>query len=149
MAKIVLTEDEAPLRTVFTRWLEAAGHMVTPCTVASEGYAAIREAPDTELLVTDLMMPGGNGADLVYLLNALSRTLPILVVTASRDDSELKELREEAGVHAILRKPITSKQFLAAVEEALSTSSQRTPESGTPPKGLGKPGKEGGGGWEG
>lgn len=124
MARIVLTEDEAPLRTVFTRWLESAGHEVTACRTAAEGYAAIRAEPGAALLITDLMKPGGNGADLVYLLNALSRTLPVLVVTASRDDTELKELRAEAGVHSILRKPTTSKDFLAAVSAALASGAR-------------------------
>lgn len=132
MARIVLTEDEAPLRAIFTRWLESAGHDVTPCQTATEGYAAIREHPETELLVTDLMMPGGNGADLVYLLNAVARTLPILVVTASRDDAELRELRAEAGVHSILRKPTTSTDFLAAVAKALATGKGGASPCGVP-----------------
>lgn len=145
MAKIVLTEDEPPLRTIFTRWLEAAGHTVIPCKTAMEGYAAIRETPETELLITDLMMPGANGADLVYLLNALARSLPILVVTASRDDAELKELRSEAGVISILRKPIGAKAFLAAVTEALSPDALRPPKIENPSDSGAH--KTGGGGW--
>lgn len=80
-ARILLVDDDRILRTAIRFNLENAGYTVLDAEDATSALAlAMQEAP-IDLVVTDLMMPDMNGADLVRELRCRSRDLPAIVIS--------------------------------------------------------------------
>lgn len=116
MASVLLVDDHDDSREVFATILRYHGYTVAE---AADGGEALRLVhvivPD--VLVTDLNMPGLDGASLIRALKsdpALAVT-PTLVVTAdttwqARSEAEL------AGCSAFMLKPLTPRALLAAVK---------------------------------
>lgn len=120
MATILLTEDDANLAGIFTKWLEADGHTVLTAPDGEAGFDQVIEGRTPDMLVTDLMMPGWDGGDLAYMFGAIGEGRPVLVVTACHDKPRLEKLAVEPYIRAILNKPVTCDQLQSAVREALT-----------------------------
>jgi CheY-like chemotaxis protein len=117
--KILVVDDEPDLRFLLRRVFEQAGHVVTD---AGHGEAALEvvrgSAPD--LVVTDMMMPVMDGAELIRRLRADPATaqIPILAVTG---DAQLA-----GDADAVLSKPWKSQQLLSAAITLLATKADQT-----------------------
>lgn len=118
MTKVLVAEDEPALLESFCELVKGLGHR---CVSAIDGTEAIevarREHPD--LVVTDLMMPGKTGLDLIRALRAdpaLSR-VPVILLSAGRPAEADKQ---EAW--RFLSKPVNIEGFERAVEEGLKAS---------------------------
>ncbi len=81
-AAILVVEDFAALRVLLTRVLAASGHRITAAETLQAAQAACAAA-EFDLLVTDLAIPGGNGADLARQLAADRPELRVLFVSGS------------------------------------------------------------------
>ena len=80
MARILLTEDDASLRTFLTRALERAGHEVVQ---AESAFAALPHLEDggIDLLLTDIVMPGMDGIELAQRARAVIPQLRVMFIT--------------------------------------------------------------------
>lgn len=117
MARILVAEDEMPMRAFIRRVLSMRGHEVTAVSDGAEAVQKLsREAFD--LLITDIAMPNMDGVE--------------LALKAARDWPDLRLLlmsgltleRQRAhGIgqlaQAVLQKPFTMVALNAAVEQAL------------------------------
>jgi DNA-binding response OmpR family regulator len=108
MARILLVEDDADVRAVIAEALTGQGHRVA---VAADYAAALAvlgsDAP--ELLITNVVLPGGSGRALARA--AAASGVPVLYITGNfRLMAEL----EAEGVH-LLRKPFRLHELHAAV----------------------------------
>lgn len=121
VSDVLLVEDNADQRLLWERTLEAFGKRITLRT-ADSGYTGLiqigRRKPD--LLITDLMMPGIDGFEMIRTLRQ-SRdyaSIQIIVISAlsSADITDRGGLPE--GVDA-LRKPISPSSLIEKVEAAL------------------------------
>ena len=116
-ARILLVEDELSSAEVLALLLADDGYHVT---VAPDGRQALlrleEAAPD--LLITDFMMPGMNGAELVRALREMPRhaRLPVLLISGA-PESALRPYK--VPYQAFLRKPFALEQFLSVVGELL------------------------------
>jgi DNA-binding response OmpR family regulator len=129
MAKILVADDEAPMREMLALACRMDGHEVvkaidTPTTVST--YVQVR--PD--LLVIDLSMPGGGGAHALRQLRFAGggKICPVIVVSGmlgELSDGQISEL----GATAVLEKPFTIDTLRSAVREALRGSSSGAPSS--------------------
>jgi PAS domain S-box-containing protein len=114
-ARLLVADDNADMRDYLTRLLRSAGHEVH--TVA-DGKAALEAArtdrPD--LIVSDVMMPGLDGLQLVAALRGDPRTAstPVLLLSA-RAGQEASIEGLEAGADDYLVKPFSSAELLARV----------------------------------
>ncbi|MCB2030145.1 MAG: response regulator, partial [Rhodoferax sp.] len=79
--RLLLIEDEAPLRLTLARRLEADGYRVDQAADGQDGLYQAREYP-VDLAIVDLGLPRVNGLSIVQQLRADGRTLPILILTA-------------------------------------------------------------------
>jgi CheY-like chemotaxis protein len=115
----LVVDDEPDLRYLLRRIFERAGHEVVD---ARDGAAALESAlrSPPDLVVTDMMMPVMDGAELIRRLRADPATaqIPILAVTGDA------QLAGEAD--AVLSKPWKSQQLLAAAITLLATKADRT-----------------------
>jgi CheY-like chemotaxis protein len=112
MAKILVAEDDAALRLLYTIWLESVGHQVTAVADGRDAIALIQQwVPG--LAVLDVEMPYVDGLAVSRYLHALAPEVPILVVTALDD---ARAGAEEAGAGRILTKPCDRDLLVDAVE---------------------------------
>jgi DNA-binding response OmpR family regulator len=121
--RLLLVEDNADLRAYLTRLLTAAGW-----TVAAVGDVqsaiAVTERPD--LVLSDVMLPGRDGLELVRLLRAnpeLAR-IPVILLTA-RAGAEATAEGLEAGADDYVVKPFDPHELLARVHVHFELSQLR------------------------
>ena len=102
-ARVLVVDDEPPIRALVAKIVERAGH---PVEVARDGAEAIDklEEGDFQVIVLDLMMPNIDGYALIDYLKARSGTRPAIIVISAGDTASLRRL-DGAVVHSILRKP--------------------------------------------
>jgi CheY-like chemotaxis protein len=115
----LVVDDEPDLRYILRRVFERAGHEVADCSNGATALQAAQRSPP-ELVVTDMMMPVMGGAELIRQLRAdpVTARIPILAVTG---DAHLA-----GGADAVLAKPWTSPQLLAAVGALMAQKADRT-----------------------
>jgi two-component system response regulator GlrR len=117
---ILLVDDDADLLRLLTMRLEAAGHVVATAASATQALAAIA-AERPGLVITDLRMPGMDGAALFEAIRAAQPTLPVIILTAHGTIPDAIAATHR-GVFGYLTKPYDAKELLAQVDRALRLS---------------------------
>jgi two-component system OmpR family response regulator len=113
--RVVLVEDEEPVREAVERALEREGIAVTGFADYPDPDLVLAAAPD--LAVLDVLLPGGDGFELARRLRA-ARDLPIVFLTA-RDTVEDRLDGFEVGADDYLIKPFALEELLARVRAVL------------------------------
>lgn len=135
MARVLLVEDEKDFCYALTLRLTHAGHVCETAMTGKEGFAKARQQPP-DLIVTDLLMPEGNGYELCRELAAdnLTASIPVLVVTAvpsytlRRRSGEIADSPSLPKEVRVLHKPFDSNVFMRIVKELLTNKK----DGGTP-----------------
>ncbi len=117
MPRILIIEDELPMRTALADLLTSEGHRVLFAADGAAGLArALAEQPD--LILLDVMMPRLDGFALAGELRRLGRSTPILMLTAKGQvDDRVRGL--DAGADDYLVKPFSGAELLARVRALL------------------------------
>ncbi|MEO6194801.1 MAG: ATP-binding protein [Thermoanaerobaculia bacterium] len=124
-ARILLADDNADMRDYVTRLLE--DHWTVE--VAADGEAALaraRAAPP-DLILSDIMMPGLDGYQLLQALRAdeLTRGIPVIFLSArAGDEARIEGL--SAGADDYLVKPFSARELLARVGTRLEIARLRS-----------------------
>ena len=124
--RVLVVEDDASVRFLVQRTLHAAGYRVTS---ANNGHEAVdyleRSADDFDLVLTDVIMPGLSGPQLldrVSVLRPKARHLMMSGYTAdalrAKEASPTDPIRLRAG-ELLLQKPFTEEALLRAVRGAI------------------------------
>lgn len=138
-ARVVLVDDDPSIRRLVTLALEDLPIDLVACASGPEALAALRAAP-ARLLITDLMMPGMSGPELLQRLAAepaLRGGARLLVYSAGLT-AEAQARLAGLDVWRELAKPVSVLTLVAAVEEGLSgTTAPAVPDvaAGEPPVG--------------
>ncbi len=115
--RLLVIEDEAPMRTALVETLKAEGYRVL---AAADGPAGL-ELGCTEpfdLVLLDVMMPGLDGFALCRELRKRGRTMPVLMLTAKGQvDDRVRGL--DSGADDYLVKPFSLRELLARVRALL------------------------------
>ncbi len=115
--KILLVEDERPIREGLQHKLESEGYRVVSVETVAEGLAQLEGAPD--LVILDRRLPDGEGLDVLRAArNAGSRT-PFIVLSA-RGMPEDRVAGLENGADDYVTKPFHLRELLARVRNALA-----------------------------
>lgn len=112
-AKLLLVDDEEIVRTATAEMLRDIGYVVTEVASASQALAAIRGGIEIDGVVTDYLMPGMNGAQLIQELHRKER-LPVLLITGYAAKGE----DVPAGV-PVLSKPFRQADLARTLNEIL------------------------------
>lgn len=123
--RVLVIEDEAPLREQLRLRLADEGYTVDASGDGKEGLYLASEYP-LDLAVVDLGLPGMSGLDVIRNLRADGHNLPILILTA-RGKWEEKVTGLEAGADDYLVKPFHMEELLARIKALLrrATGSSR------------------------
>lgn len=119
MARILLVDDEKMARTLYGDILRGAGHEVTPVGSYLEARQALACAA-FDAVVTDLILPGVDGMELLRMARELSPDLEVVVLTAV-DKVEPAVRAIKSGAAEYLVKPVPGEVLLHAVQRALAT----------------------------
>jgi CheY-like chemotaxis protein len=111
---VLVVDDDADMRLYLGGCLRGLG--VARVVEAADGQEALRLAPDADLVISDVFMPGLDGIALVRALKADARTraIPVLLVSGEVVLSPL-----DARADGFLTKPFNATRLRAAVERLL------------------------------
>jgi signal transduction histidine kinase/ActR/RegA family two-component response regulator len=114
-ARILVVEDDDFVRTSMVESLEALGHEVAQAADGESGLLELeRSSPD--LMITDYLMPGITGAELVRRAREAFPSLPMIIATGYAD---MKAIEQVIGDDIVLRKPFQLSELASSVERAL------------------------------
>jgi signal transduction histidine kinase/CheY-like chemotaxis protein len=119
---VLLVEDEAAVRRAIRRMLERSGYRVLEAEDGNEALASYGSEP-IDLLLTDLVMPGGmTGVDVARRLREGAADLPVLYITGyGAEVLDERGLATQAGA-SLLAKPFSEDDLLGAVRTAMGAS---------------------------
>jgi len=116
---ILLVEDDADVRSLARRMLEGAGYKVVDAGNASEATRILTDkAQNVQMVVTDVIMPGGSGRDLADQISKLGKNLPILFVSGYTDDLLVRYGILQGGFD-FLEKPFSAEALRSKIREVL------------------------------
>jgi CheY-like chemotaxis protein len=122
MARILIAEDEEPLRTLTARALTDAGHEVVTAADGADALDIVaRDGGRFDLLLTDIRMPLMDGIALALSVARDHPKIIILLMTAYADQRE-RAANLDALIHDVVLKPFTLAEIKAAVADALAAS---------------------------
>ncbi|NOY86925.1 MAG: response regulator [Deltaproteobacteria bacterium] len=112
--KILVVDDEQLVRWSVRRYLEAEGFEAFE---ANGGVRALEilEAEPICILITDLMMPGMDGVELIRKAIKRYPALIVLVITAN-DSSNMVRAAEDAGAFKTFTKPIPFRELTGTIQ---------------------------------
>ena len=114
---ISIVDDDASIRDAVKSLVRSLGYAAATFSSAEE-YLESGVGRDSSCLITDQAMPGMSGADLQERLVADGSVMPIIIMTASRDESVRRRVLN-AGARGFLRKPFGDQQLIDCLENAL------------------------------
>lgn len=125
MPRILLVDDEAEVRRALATFLRSLGHDVRTAADGTEAVEALRDGA-TDLVITDINMPGMDGIEIVTRLRDAASDLPIIVMSGGGLFAKgmLLDSAEALGADLTLEKPFDLERLRAAVDEL--TARRRT-----------------------
>jgi two-component system alkaline phosphatase synthesis response regulator PhoP len=133
MTRILVVEDNADLAFGLQRTLEFEGYEVVVVEEGNAGLATLRGG-GVQLVILDLMLPGMNGFEILRTLRAEGSRVPVLVLTARGDESDVV-MAFQAGADDYVTKPFSTLELVARVRAVLRRGSS---EGAGPPRGAGR-----------
>lgn len=126
--RILIVEDEPAIAESLAYTLRREGFG----TIAAGTYAKAKEArASASLILLDLMLPDGNGAELIRTLRAEGRRTPVIVLS-SRDGEADRVAALEDGADDYVTKPFSPREVVARVRAVLRRTSQGSEQSEAP-----------------
>ena len=124
MERILIIEDEAPMRTALADLLTGEGYRALTAADGESGLQrALAEKPD--LILLDIMLPKLDGFAMCAELRRLANTTPVLMLTA-KGQIEDRVNGLDVGADDYLVKPFSTEELLARVRALLRRAERKT-----------------------
>jgi two-component system KDP operon response regulator KdpE len=120
--RVLIVDDEAPLRRALSTSLRARGYDVSGVTGGEQAVVSVADKT-TDLVLLDLGLGDMEGLDVLKRIRSMSE-LPVIVLTA-RDTQADKVALLDAGADDYVTKPFDTEELLARIRAAL----RRKPEA--------------------
>ncbi len=118
-ASVLLVDDERFARTVYSDYLRAAGYEVEVAPDAEAALGLLKQRR-FDVLLTDVILPGSSGLDLLGIAKGLDPNLEVVVITAlDKVDPAVRAMK--SGASDYLVKPVAPESLQLAVQRCLST----------------------------
>ncbi|MGH7267909.1 MAG: GAF domain-containing protein, partial [Candidatus Rokuibacteriota bacterium] len=112
--RVLVVEDEAPVRDVLVDLLRTAGHTVGAAPDGAGGLDLVQQSGPPDVALIDLGLPGMSGWELAARLRDLDPALPLVLITGWGDQLDPAAL-ERSGVREVIAKPFQGEQVLRVV----------------------------------
>lgn len=120
MARILVADDEAPMREYIRRILESRGHTVVVVPDGADALARLARQ-SFDLLLTDISMPNMDGVELWLRVVRDWPAMPVLMMSGyAAQRSRVHDIAEPS--QPILQKPFSMVDLNDAVEKALASN---------------------------
>jgi CheY-like chemotaxis protein len=123
VAKILVIDDDPGFRTLLERMLRSAGHEVIVAADGAEGLQKLGNATP-HLVITDLYMPKMDGVEMIGHLRRFNPHIPVIAISGKSSSSGMLSVAQNLGAVAMLEKPFSMQDLLAAVHKALVPAGQ-------------------------
>jgi CheY-like chemotaxis protein len=118
-AEILIVEDNKTTRDLYRALLGLVGdYSVKTLERADEAVSYLRAGGPSELIITDLDMPGGSGLDVLEQARESAPDVPCIVCSGNLAGFYRQEI-QALGIRKILRKPFTVTEFTSEVRACL------------------------------
>jgi EAL domain-containing protein (putative c-di-GMP-specific phosphodiesterase class I) len=117
--RLLLVEDEEPLRRAVQRILERAGYEVVTAGNGREAQRWLEDTSTLDTIVSDIRMPEMGGIELLRAVRAHDLDLPVLLVTAAPDVASAIEAID-LGAYKYIPKPVDPDRLCEYVQRAVT-----------------------------
>jgi two-component system response regulator FixJ len=130
--RLLLVEDDAPVRRSLQLLLQSRGYEVRAYR-SGVGLARDPEALRAQCLVSDLLLPDGDGLGLLHELRAVGWAGSAILISGKVDDG-VRSIAEAEGYALVLAKPVTDALLTGSIARLISnapppTAPARAPET--------------------
>lgn len=139
--RILVVEDDRELRTLITEVLEAEDYRPLAFSTADDALERLEAGQRADLVITDLILPGKRGHELLEWLRRARPELNVIIITAFGSIDDAIQMIK-AGAYDYLPKPFQMDHLLLVVRRALAESELRREvaklrrEASAPPAGF-------------
>ncbi len=123
--RLLVAEDDENLRALLVRYFTSLGHGVEAC---GDGAAAVGRLAtgQYDVVITDVLMPGANGLDVMRAAKAADRFVEVIFLTGAPDLSTAVKALREGDAFDYIMKPFPNVEILrATIERALERRALR------------------------
>ena len=126
MSRILAIDDEAVVRMLVVEILESVGHDVVSAESAEHALDLL-DQDEFDLVVSDVVMPGLSGLELLEAARSRRASMPVLLVTGAGTYETLSEALTR-GAAGLVTKPFAHAELQTAVSDALERASRSRDE---------------------
>jgi putative two-component system response regulator len=126
MSRVLVIDDEDVIRMLVMEILVSAGHVVTGAESAERALGLL-EHNEYDLVVSDVIMPGLSGLELLESVRSTHASLPVVLVTGAGTYDTLSQALTR-GAAGLVTKPFAHSELQAAVADALDRASRSRQE---------------------
>jgi DNA-binding response OmpR family regulator len=121
MARVCLIDDDIYVRDAMAMGLADAGFEVVTAPGVAAGLDLMRRE-GVDAVITDMHMPGSDGAQLIAEARKEWPTLPIIVITGSMSFAgvEINEVARQLGADALFVKPFRARELAEKLTQLLA-----------------------------
>jgi DNA-binding NtrC family response regulator len=123
--RILVADDEDSILSLLEQLLKNDGHSVVAARNAREACEAIGRQP-FDLVITDMLMPDGDGIDLITKAKTVQPDARILAMSGGGryvEGGDYLKLAKAMGADVAVTKPFDLRQFMAAIAIAIRSCS--------------------------
>jgi DNA-binding NtrC family response regulator len=117
MERVLVVEDENPIRLLLSTILRQKGFAVVTSVTAEEALEHLQQEEEFQLVITDIQLPGINGLDLMEWVKRHFPALPVIVISAYAH--RLAEAGQR-GADNQLKKPFSYRELVDMVDATLT-----------------------------
>ncbi len=122
MARILVVDDEAPIRGLLRQAFETSGYDVVEASDGSEAVRIFRE-DKIDLVITDIIMPDKEGLESIIDLKEIDQDVKIIAMSGGGrlEPHSYLQMASKFGAKKVFQKPLSIALLLVAVKELLET----------------------------
>ena len=130
LGRILVVDDEAPVREVLTEYFTTEGYAVEGAGSGAEALTVVRGGR-ADLVLLDVRMPGLDGVQVLRKIREINEDVPVIMVTANEDVGLAKETLR-LGAFDYVAKPFDFDYLDRAVAAGLARAGEKAPAGDAP-----------------
>jgi two-component system OmpR family response regulator len=115
--QILVVDDDADIREVIRIQLENKGYLVLEAANGNDAVNTVRENPDIDLIILDIMMPGISGIEACAQIRTFN-SAPVLFLTAKSKETDKNDAYENGGDDYLV-KPFSQAELFMKIQSLL------------------------------